>query len=209
MHESDRWLAQLCQETGQRPGAPCVGSADKHSYAATGNCLHIHVFPMSLSLHASAMLQRWSAICRQCHLQAAMPSPSDMLVAFAFLLRGHAQTHMQDVPYPHPAGPSRPDTLPDGSNKVPARNNVVRATLALWAGKRMHKCFVYEAVSSFALVKHESCSDTIVCLDGCNTSMSAVLKTSVVMTCIIVMLAVLAKPYTSTCLSGYFPGHRS
>ncbi len=122
----------------QRPGAPCVGSANKHGYAATGNYLHIHVFPMSLSLHASAMLQRWSAICRQFHLQAAMPSPSDMLVAFAFLFRGHAQTHMQNVPYPHPAGPSRPDTLPDGSNTVPARNNVVRATLALWAGKRMH-----------------------------------------------------------------------
>jgi len=59
---------------------------------------------------------------------------------------------------------------------------------------------VYEAVSSFALVKHESCSDTIICLDDCNNSMSAVFTTSVVTTCMIVMLAVLAKNYASTCL---------
>ncbi len=57
---------------------------------------------------------------------------------------------------------------------------------------------MYEVVSSFALVKHESCSNTIICLDGCNTSMSAVFTSSVVTTCVIAMLAVLAKNYTST-----------
>ncbi len=96
MHGSDSWLAQLCQETDHRPGALFMGSADTHGYVAEGNCLLIPAFPVFLSLHALAKVYKWSAVCRQCHLQAAMLSPSDMPVAVALLPRGHRhpQTHM-------------------------------------------------------------------------------------------------------------------